>query len=249
MHPVAFGQRIRHVEACNNALVSHLSGLEVLFSDTTFRPLPAVSITRSIAEAAASGAWILYPRVDRDTRNARAYASLFRSIETFVPRTQARGFDDLDRLRDRLAEELHMRGGRAVRRVKNGEQTREVAQVTLRRGHAKVGFQYSQRIAECIPLIAGTYAGMSGMVHGEPQHITTTTESPGTMARLIGLVVRRSVEAWSNAIHSWVDAETAAFINEDDWDNLTRSIPPELVAQFEAEGITQERAAVESDAP
>lgn len=243
VHPVAFSQRLRHVEACNTALVSHLSGLEALFRDITFRPLPAVSIARSIAEVAASAAWILDTRVDRDTRTARAYASLFRSIETYSPRTRGRGTDDLDQLREKISQEVQGRGGRTVRRIKNGEPTPEIAQVTLQRGHAKVGFQYSQRIAEEIPLIGNTYAGMSGMVHGEPQHITTTSNSPGTMARLIGLVVRRSVEAWSNAIHLWIDAETAAFINEDDWDDLTRSMPPELIAQFEAESLVAERRA------
>lgn len=48
-------------QTLSNALISHLRGLYVLMGHETFYPLPAMTVTRSIAEVASSLSWMLHP--------------------------------------------------------------------------------------------------------------------------------------------------------------------------------------------
>lgn len=238
-HLIAFEQRIKHVEAMCNALLAHLRGLEVLLNHDTFYPLPAVSIARAAAEVSASCAWILDSTIGSDERAARAYAALFRSIEKNISETLTSDSEATERLRERLVKELSGRGIRVVRRVKDKKITAEVAQVLVGRAHAKTNFQYSQRIAEEIPSIGGMYSGMSGAAHGEHVYISTSWDSPDMFARMIGVVVHRSVEAWSRAIHSWIGVQPGPFINQNDVKNLIRSMPRESRDRFQT--MSQDR--------
>ncbi len=231
-HSLAYRQRIAHVESMCNALLSHLRGLEVLLLHDTFYPLPAIPVVRSIAEVAASCSWILDSNIGPDERAARAYASLFRSLETTISATLPADAAMATMLRESLIQELRGRGVRVVRRVRNEVQTDEVSQVHVGRSQAKTNYQYSLRVATEIPLIAGTYSGMSGITHGEYTHLSSSWDSPDTHARLIGLVSQRSVEAWSRAVHTWVGVEPGPFINPNDQKNLIRSMPRALLAEF-----------------
>lgn len=233
-HLIAFEQRIEHVESMCNALVSHLRGLEVLLQQDTLHPLPAIPITRSIAEVSASCSWMLNPKLDFDQRAARSYAALFRAIDASI--TASRGGDSsrTTEFRQRLVDEVTAHGVRVVRRVKDGKVLEEVAQVTVGRAHAKTGFQYSRRVADEIPRVAGLYSGMSGVAHGEHIPIATSWDAPDAYARMIGAVARWSVGSWSQAVHSWVGVEPGEFVNHVDYDRLVRSMPPRHPAEFSA---------------
>lgn len=231
-HPLALKQRIQHVESTSNSLLSHLSGLSVLLESDTFLALPAISIARSIAEVAASCAWMLDARIDADERAARGYASLFRSLDStehLTDPTQER----FGERRDKLIAELQKTGVRVDRRKdRHGVEQNQVAAITVGRAHAKPGFRYSQRVAEEIPMIANTYAGMSALVHGEQSAVAMSWDSPDTVARLVGTVVLRSVEAWSRAVHIWVGVSQGPFVNALDVRNIIRSMPPSLLDEF-----------------
>ena len=81
IHRVAFNERIQLVEGMSNALLEHLRGLELLTKSAVLHPLPSIPIARSIAEVAASTAWLLDPACGADGRAARAYDAVFRSFE------------------------------------------------------------------------------------------------------------------------------------------------------------------------
>lgn len=230
VHTTALTQRIEHVEAASNALAMHLSGLVTLLDGEVFSPLPAISIARSIAEVSASASWLLHPGINVQNRNARAYASLFRSLEN----TAASGAPRFEAMRSLVVTQLESQGVRVqYEKDRNGVLTDRVGQVLIGNGHAKTRFRYSDRVAEEIPQIANTYSAMSGMVHGEAMHIAAAYETPATYARLIGFVALRSVEAWSSAVHDWVGRTPAPFSNAIDWANLLESMPPELRARLE----------------
>lgn len=231
-HAFAFEQRLRYAETASNALLSHLLGLQTLLDHETFYPLPCVPIVRSIAELCASFAWVMDAAVDRDTRNARSYATLFRSIESYIPRMRGEALEQARDTRKKLVSEIDRVGGTAHVRVKDGVTYEEVVKVTIGRGHATTSVNYTQRITAEISGISRLYASMSGITHGEPLHVTSTWLTPGLSARLIGVVAMRSVEAWSVAAHTWVGAQAATFINAEDWRNLLRSVPPELISEF-----------------
>lgn len=231
-HYVAFQQRIRQVESDSNAIASHLCGLEILMKNETFYPLPAVAVTRSISELCANLAWILDQRVGMEERAARGYASLFRAIES----TSAAASTHAEEARNTLIAILDTSKVRINRAVdkSTGRERPEVAQVIVGKAQAKTRFQYSQRIPDQIPSLGHMYSLMSGITHGESAHVSTSWDTPDALARLIGTVTHRAVNAWSLAIHDWVGIAPARFLNQADIDNLIDSMPPELLAEFKA---------------
>ena len=231
-HYVAFQQRIRQVESDSNAIASHLHGLEILMKSETFHPLPAVAITRSISELCANLAWILDQRVGMEERAARGYASLFRAIES----TSAAAPTHAEEARDKLIAILDATKVRINRAVdkSTGSERPEVAQVIVGKAQAKTRFQYSQRIRDQIPSLGHMYSLMSGIAHGESAHVSTSWDTPDALARLVGTVTHRAVNAWSLAVHHWVGIAPAPFLNQTDIDNLIDSMPPDLLAEFKA---------------
>lgn len=232
-HYVAFQQRIRQVESDSNAVAGHLYGLEVLMTSDTFYPLPAVAITRSIAELCANLAWILDPRVGVDERAARGYAALFRAIESTSTAAPTQAEEARNKLIG-ILDATKVRINRAVEKS-TGRERPEVAQVIVGKAQAKTRFQYSQRIPDQIPSLGHMYSLMSGITHGEFAHVSTSWETPDALARLIGTVTHRAVNAWSLAVHDWVGIEPAPFLNQMDIDNLIDSMSPELLAEFKAQ--------------
>lgn len=234
-HSVAYGHRLKQVESSCNALLSQLEGLRALVHLETLHTLPAITIARSIAELSASSCWLLKSGLSGDGRAARAYAALFRSLDS-----NKASFDDSNRqFRERLIAQLeksHVRIAMAL--DKKNRPTDEVAQVFVGRAHAKTRFNYSQRIAEEIPTMGTLYSGLSGVAHGEHLHVSTSWETPDTYARLIGVVAYRSIDAWSRSLHSWIGVSPAPFLNPRDVDNLIQSIPAELIAEFDAEAAS-----------
>lgn len=228
-HAIALRHRVEHLESTTNALLSHLEGLHVLWKEDTFHPLPMIPIARAIAEIAASAAWMFEPEVTQDERTARGYSALFRSFDA----SMASSPEVATEVRERLVVELRARGIEVLRRrSKEGVELDEVAQVRVGRVGSKTRVPYSQRIAEQIPSIAGTYSGMSGIAHGETMHLSTIWDTPDTHARLVGTVVHNSVTAWSRAVHSWVGVDAGLFLNQNDLDNLIKSMPPDYLAEF-----------------
>ncbi|CAN7230124.1 hypothetical protein LJR186_000868 [Microbacterium foliorum] len=235
IHNVAYGHRLKQVESSCNALLSQLEGLRILVHAEPLHSLPAITIARAIAELSASSAWLLKAGLSADERAARAYAALFRSIDS----NKASSSGQISQFRDKLIAELEQSGVRIVMAVdKHRRPTDDVAQVFVGRAHAKTRFNYSQRIAEEIPTMGTLYSGLSGVAHGEHLHVSTSWETPDTYARLIGVVAYRSVDAWSRSLHSWVGVSPAPFLNPNDVERLIQSIPPELIAEFDAEAAT-----------
>ncbi|MEV4852315.1 hypothetical protein [Microbacterium sp. LM3X-1.2] len=231
-HVRAFRHRGDEVESTCNALVSHLEGLRVLVDHDTLHSLPAITITRSIAEVSASTSWLLCPGLSADERAARAYAALFRSVES----SKAASPETSGRIRERLILELAKAGVRIQRAVdKHKNPTDEVAQVLVGRSNAKTRFQFTQRIADEIPALGTMYGTLSGIAHGEHLFVSTSWETPDTYARAIGVVTYRAVEAWSRSIHEWVGVTAAPFLNGTDIHNLLQSIPSDLREEFETE--------------
>lgn len=231
IHTIAYSHRLKQVESTCNALLSQLEGLRALVHLETLHSLPAITIARAIAELSASSCWLLKAGLSGDERAARAYAALFRSIDANRASSVSIG-----QYRVRLIEQLnrsHVRVEMAL--DKKRRPTDEVAQVFVGRSHAKTRFNYSQRIAAEIPTMGTLYSGLSGVAHGEHLHVSTSWETPDTYARLIGVVAHRSIEAWSRSLHAWVGVTPAPFLNPYDVENLIQSIPPELVAEFDAE--------------
>lgn len=234
-HKLALQWKVAHAEATSNAMLSHLRGLDILLQQGTFYPLPAMPIARSIAEIAASTSWALAANVEPDERAARGYAGLFRSLEKSISGSLSSDAERHRVLREGIVQDLAKSGVRVVRHTKKGISTDEASQVIVGRAHAKTRFQYSQRVAEEIPTIGETYSGMSGVVHGEQIHLSTSWLVPDTYARLIGLVVQESVEAWSRAMHTWVGVQPGLFINPNERFKLIHSVPEQYRAAFDAE--------------
>lgn len=231
-HYVAFEQRIKQVESDSNAIASHLYGLEILMTSDTFYPLPAVAITRSISELCANLSWILDQRIGADERAARGYAALFRAIESTSAATPAAAEEARNKLIG-ILDATNVRINRAVDKS-TGRERPEVAQVIVGKAHAKTRFQISQRIPDQIPSLGHMYSLMSGIAHGELAHVATSWETPDAVARLVGFVTHRAVNAWSLAMHDWVGIEPARFLNQTDIDKLTDSMSPELIAELKA---------------
>jgi len=228
-HQGSFGQRIAHLEAQCNALVSHLHGARTLLDNDPFLMLPAVAVVRAVAEVSASCAWEVDAEATSDERSARSYATAFRSLETVLSQFAGNSAEaqPLVELREKLVTQLKDQGYRVVRREKRGISTLEVSQIIVRKASAKVGFQFTQRIRDEIPTAGDLYASMSGMTHGEPSYLSITWDTPEVVARMLGIVAFRSTEAWSNAVHRWVGAEPPPFINGADYANLMRSASAE----------------------
>ena len=91
----AFLYSVSQLEGTSNAVLSHLKGLEVLMKSDTFFPLPAMAITRSIAEIVASVVWAVRPGLSADERTVRSYASL--TALTEIPRFCSSKFPTLGR--------------------------------------------------------------------------------------------------------------------------------------------------------
>lgn len=230
-HDSNFGQRARHLEAQCNAMSSHLEGAEALLNHNPFLQLPALPVVRSVAEVAASCAWELDDNVSSDQRAARSYAMAFRSVEKIISQLgestdQGRRFSAH---RETLVEHLEGQGYGVIRREKDGVRKPEVAQVRVGNEYARTSFQISQRIAEQIPAVAVHYAGMSAIVHGEPEFLQMTWQTPDTLARLLAIVMLKSTEAWSDAIHAWLgNTKPAPFINPSDYNAVFHSMPPDV---------------------
>lgn len=236
LHRTALDRRIKDLEDASNTLAMHQLALVQLLSGTVFLPLPVISITRSVAEISAFLSWLLHPGISRQQRDARAYASLFRSVENAITHTRLADSFRFVELRKNLIEQMAKQKVHVTyARDDSGAFTDRVAQVRVNNASEKIGFKYSHRIAKEIPLIAGTYSNMSAMVHGESMQIAAAYDTPATYARLIGAVVLRSTEAWSAAVHDWVGVTPAPFTYPGDWDNLVASIPAALREQFDLE--------------
>lgn len=233
-HRLSVDWKIDYTETTSNALRSHLNGLDVILKEDTFYPIPAMTITRAIAEVAASTSWSLASHISADERAARGYAGLFRSMDKVISSSLESDATRQAEIREALIASLESRRVRVVRRVVKEVQTKEVAQIIVGRAHAKTGFQYSRRVLEEIPAVGETYSGMSGVAHGEPLHLSTSWLVPDTYARLIGLVVHESVEAWSRAVHGWVGVQPGPFVNPRERQKLLQSIPAKYRASFES---------------
>lgn len=231
-HLLAFKQMLEHVEATTNALVTHLAGLKRLLDDDTFLPLPAMVVARAIAEVAASGAWIVHPGLSSDERAARGYAAMFAAVENSISGSRPDDAAAMRKLRVRLRQQLGQPGTNVkieLRVNEHGVVHDDVAQVFVGRGRtrarAKVRFNYSQRVKDEIPRASELYSALSAVAHGEHASITTSWSTPDAYARVIAHVVVESTEAWSRAVHNWVGVTPGPFLNEDDRQNVIRSIP------------------------
>lgn len=236
IHVGARKQRVDYVSTASNAILTHLRGLTVLFEHDTFLPIPAVSIARSVAETAASCSWLLHPGLTPEDRDARAYASLFRAVQDSIPRSLSTDAGRTDQLKQRVLSQLATEGVRVTYETdRKGNLTDRVDQVLVKNAHAKTKYRYTDRVQNEIPPIAALYSGLSGIAHGEQMHLASSWDTPDTHARLIGIVVLRSIETWSHVVHTWLGSEPSRFTNPQDLQNLLRSIPSDLVAEFEAE--------------
>lgn len=233
-HPAAFAQTAKQVEVLSNAMTSHLSGLHVLIQHETFHGLPAVVIARSIAEAAASCAWILHPGVSSDQRAARAYAVMFHSLKNSASQVLPEDAEYAIKMREALVDELAGSGVTVTRREKRGKRTDDIAQVTVGDAHVKTEYVISQRIANEIPKLRGTYGGMSSVAHGEALNVSNVWTRPDLYARIIGRVAHESVTAWSQALHGWLALEPSPIGNEDDLQRLRQSMHPDTIAAIKA---------------
>lgn len=231
---LAMQQRVSHVEVSTSAMASQLHGLDTLLRAEYLSLLPCVTIARSLAELAATVSWLLDAKVDEDTRAARALASLFRAVDAGVNGTLPEDSEKLTALKAALMQSLEQQGVRFVRRARGDKVFEEIAQVAVGRAYAKTTFQFTARIDEQIPGLAGTYGNLSGFAHGEPLHAGTTWQRPDTMARLLGVVAQRATRAWSDAVHGWVGVQHGAFVNAADEEALVRSIPADVREAFEA---------------
>jgi hypothetical protein len=231
-YTTAFRQRVEMVQSNCNGLVSQLRGLDVLMQHDTFLPQAGVSVVRSIAEISASTSWLLRSEVSVEDRAVRSYATLFRSLDKAILGTIKSDSSRFTAFRERLVDQVEKEGARVVRKTRDGVQTPEVLQVTIRKAHAKVDFRYSHRIVQEIPKMGTLYSAMSGVVHGEQMHLSTTFETPDALARLIGRVAQWSVQAWSRAVHEWVGVSHGSFLSREDLRRLLASTPAEYIEQF-----------------
>lgn len=230
-HGVAFRERLDILESMSNAVVSYLCGREVLIKHETLYSLSTVPILRSLAEVAATFHWMLEPGLTADGRAARGYASLFYTVEQNRARVE-----DCARTRELLVKIVAESGGKIQRRVRDGETTQEVGTVRVGRAHAKTAFKYHHRLEQQIPAISSMYSGMSAMIHGETAALGVAWDSADVLLRMVAKVTLESTRAWSEAVNTWTGTEyRAPFVNEADAANIIRSMPPELIAEFEAE--------------
>jgi hypothetical protein len=234
-HSLAFHQTIAHLDALNYGIESNLQGLDVLMKHGTFSPVPATLVARAICEGAATCAWLLDPKVTADQRAARGYASLFRSLQKGISEVRPEDAGTFVAIRDRLINDLETSQVAIRRRAKDGKECEDVSLVKVGTEQARIGFTISQRVAKELPQIGGLYGSMSGVVHGEPSWLETARTAPDGKARLIGAVVRWSVEAWSGAVHAWVGVEHGRIFNENDFQRLIGTIAPERLEEFERE--------------
>lgn len=217
-----------------NGLISQLRGLDYLLNSEIFLPTPAVSIVRSVVEISATTAWLLRADVSLEDRAARAYACAFRGVEKADKALSGSSDLDLPGIREKLVQHVRTEGAIAVRRVKNGVPQLEVASVDVGKSHARVEFNYSQRIAHEIPRMQNLYSALSGIVHGEQIHLSSAWETPDALARLIGRVTQWSVQAWSDAVHGWVGVEHGRFVNRADLADLLATTPDDHKKLFGA---------------
>lgn len=230
-HKVAFQERLDILESMSNAVVSYLGGLDVLLENEVFYALPTVPILRSLAEVAATCRWMLEPGLTADDRAARGYASLFYTVE----QSKAR-MDDPVAAREKLVVIVTEGGGRVQRRVSAGAPTDEVGTVRVGRAHAKTAFKYQHRLQQQIPSISSMYSGMSAMIHGESPALGLAWDSPDVLFRMLAKVALESTRAWSSAVNTWTGIEhLAPFVNAADEANIIKSMPPEHIAEFNAE--------------
>lgn len=213
----------------SNALISHLRGLELLLKNEVFYALPTVPIARALAEVASTCSWMLEPGLTTDDRAARGYASLFRTIE----QNQAL-MPDAKATRERLVKIVTESGARIQRRVVQEKATADISTVHVGRAHAKTAFKYQHRLDQQIPSISDMYSGMSAMAHGETSAMGLAWDSTDVLLRMVAKVSLGSTRAWSTAVHAWTGSELLAdFVNPTDEANIIKSMPPELVAEFE----------------
>lgn len=235
-HLYAFENSVKRLEALTNALVMHLRGLQVLLSDDTFYPLPAMAIARSIAEVSSSTVWTLRQGLSPDERAARSYAALFAMLEKGIESGSAEDAPRTRALREELATRLA--NGRpkvrVIRRVKDGVTLDEVAQVRVGEAGAKTQFRYSQRLKDEIPIIGGLYDQMSAATHGGHAAVSASFDTPASYARGIGHIALESTKAWSLNVHTWLGVTPTTFWNETDLQKLRNSIPAAERAEFEA---------------
>jgi hypothetical protein len=233
-HSIAFGQTVKQVETLSNVLMAHLDGLDVLMQHEKFHGLPATVIARSIAEVSASCSWILRPDATADMRAARAYASLFHSLQNSTPQLIPEDAARAVELREQLVDLLSASGITVKRREKDGSKSEDVAQVFVGSARATTSYTIAQRIAGEMPAIGWTYAGLSSVTHGESLNVANAWAQPDSYARRIGFVVNDSLEVWSKAIHGWVAVEPGPVDVAEYLANLTRSIHPDVIAEFVA---------------
>jgi hypothetical protein len=225
-HATLFGQRLIHLEAQNNALIDHLSGLETLLSSDPIHPLAAVSVVRSVAEISASVAWEVAADVSSDQRAARSCATAFRSLQTTIDQLEGPASSEVRKKREDFVAFLNRQGYGVVRRERGGVTYEEVAQVKIGHEYAKTRFQISARISEEIPTIGSMYGALSSLVHGDTSFLSTTFSHPDMAPRSTGNVAYRSVEAWSNAVHRWIGATSPRFVKSRDLLALRTSTRP-----------------------
>ena len=228
----AYRQRLSLLEDTTAGFLSQLEGLNVLLANEVFLPTPAVSVVRSVAEIAASTAWLLRADVSVEERAARSYAAVFRAVEKAQRYLGEESDVNLPDLRERLVAEVREQGAIAVRREWKGVKQTEIASVTVGRAHAKVEFQYTQRVATEIPQMGTLYSALSGIAHGEQMHLSSVADSPDSLARLIARITQWSVQAWSTAVHGWVGVQHGPFVNRQDLVNLLNSTPEEHRVAF-----------------
>ncbi|MGI6879949.1 hypothetical protein [Microbacterium sp. gxy059] len=215
----------------SNAVVSYLCGREVLLKHETLYSLSTVPILRSLAEVAATCHWMLEPGFTADGRAARGYASLFYTVEQNRARVE-----DCARTRELLVKIVAESGGKIQRGVRDGETPQEVGTVRVGRAHAKTAFKYHHRLEQQIPAISSMYSGMLAMIHGETAALGVAWDSADVLLRMVAKVTLESTRASSEAVNTWTGTEyRAPFVNEADAANIIRSMPPELIAEFEAE--------------
>lgn len=241
-HKLAMDYRLTHVETLGNALVANLQGLNVLLVNETYFALPSVAVARAVVEVAANSSWLLSAEANTDERAARAYAAMFRAFDKGIANTLDKDAERFKELKNELIGYLKTQRVHVVPRTRGQIVFDDISTVRVGRTEAKTGFQYTQRIDAEIPSLAGLYAGLSGMAHGEQVHAVSTWDRPDTSARLIGLTVQRAVEAWSKSLHAWVGVTPGPFVNPAHEARLVNSIPPDVAQALREAGARASEA-------
>lgn len=77
---------------------------------------------------------------------------------------------------------------------------------------------------------------MSAMIHGEKPAMDLAWESTDVLLRILAQVTLNSTRAWSTAVNTWVGSELLGpFFNLKDEQSIIKSMPPELLAEFQTE--------------